>query len=126
MSEVYIDGVNVAECENYTTIEDCDGIHDLCELLDDYCSIKKNCYYKQLKRLEAENEKLKKEVENLNFYINEYKIVWEIEKKEKYKQAFEDIKKLAELEVIIFDGKALFPTNIQRIIDIINEVLEND
>lgn len=50
--EIIIDGVDVAGCENYTTMEDCDGIHDLCEQLDDYCSIKKNCYYKQLKQAE--------------------------------------------------------------------------
>ena len=54
--EIIIDGVNVAGCEHYTTMEDCDGIHDLCEQLDDYCSIKKNCYYKQLKRLEQERD----------------------------------------------------------------------
>ena len=29
--EIIIDGVNVAGCEHYTTMEDCDGIHDLCE-----------------------------------------------------------------------------------------------
>ena len=59
--EIIIDGCNVAGCENYTTIEDCDGIHDLCEQLDDYCSIKKDCYYKQLKRLEQENFALTQE-----------------------------------------------------------------
>lgn len=57
---ILIDNVNVAGCEHYTTMEDCDGIHDLCEQLDDYCSTKKECYYKQLKRLEQKyNEVLK-------------------------------------------------------------------
>lgn len=45
-----------------------------------------------LTELQFENEKLKKEVEGLNFYINEYKIAWEIDKLNKYKQALEVIK----------------------------------
>lgn len=70
--EIIIDGVDVAGCENYTTMEDCDGIHDLCEQLDDYCSIKKNCYYKQLKRLEQENEKQKEYIKDLQVRKDRY------------------------------------------------------
>lgn len=209
MSEIIIDGCNVAECEFYKVMEDCDGIHDICELYDEYCNTKKNCYFKQLQRakaeleqykkdikdgvgciqckeklencalkleleqykkstqatydyleiernrlvsetkilkadieelkesndsydidvrallsekdkLKAENEKLKKEINLYNCSANCYKY----KESEKYRKALEEIKKIAELEVIIFDNKPLFPTNIQRIIDKINEVLK--
>lgn len=45
--------------------------------------------------LKAENEKLKKEVSDLNFYIDNYKITWEIDKCNKYKQALEEVREIA-------------------------------
>lgn len=45
-------------------------------------------------------------------------------REERLKQALEEIKSLAELEVIVVNDKAIFPANIQRIIDTINEVLD--
>lgn len=56
MSEVIIDDCNVAECKYYTVIEDCDGIHDICGLYDEYCNTKKDCYFKQLQRAKAEKQ----------------------------------------------------------------------
>lgn len=151
--ETFINGVNVYECRFYIPEtkpnEDGDEFLDVCNfpnLYHSFCEENKDCWYKQLQRTKKENELLKrrnnilckekdflysemqdlrKENEDLNYYIKEYKIVWEIDKKEKYKQALNEIKELAELEVVIFDNKALFSTNIQRIIDKINEVLND-
>lgn len=64
-----------------------------------------------LRDVEAENEKLKKEVSDLNFYIDSYKITWEIDK---YKQAFEEIRDLNNKTV-----------KIPIITEKINEVLNN-
>ena len=89
--EIIIDGVDVSECEFYTTMEDCVGIHDLCEQLDDYCSIKKDCYYKQLKRLEQENAELKAYMD-----VNEdFKTAWK-ELKAENERLKEKIIKLSE------------------------------
>lgn len=66
MSEsVIIDGVNVAECEFYENkyCKLCDMKAALDELIvhRQYCdrTINHNCYFKQLQRAQAENEKLK-------------------------------------------------------------------
>lgn len=80
--EIYIDGVNVAKCEYYYRCDckiDDDTDINLCKWHDD-------CYYKQLKRLEQENEELK----SLNKKIcedcsKEIKVYW---------NAFEEIRKI--------------------------------
>lgn len=48
--EKIIDGINIAECADYQ--------YGNCN--DDFCVKNKDCYFKQLKRLEKENEKLRK------------------------------------------------------------------
>ena len=73
--EIIIDGVDVAGCEFY--FEDngviapdgtperanlCTSPERSCENSDS-CYCNKDCYYKQLKRLEQENKKLKKDVQ---------------------------------------------------------------
>lgn len=55
MEEIIIDGVDVTGCEH--RFDD-----NLCALLDQYFCEDTDCYYKQLKRLEQENERLKEEV----------------------------------------------------------------
>lgn len=57
--EIIIDGVNVAECEflRHCVIPDNEG----CKIDDSLCCDVGNCYYKQLQRAKAENEKLKKD-----------------------------------------------------------------
>ena len=123
--EIITDGVDVAGCEHYTTMEDCDGIHDLCEQLDDYCSIKKDCYYKQLKRLEQENKKLKEEIqfhnkENSNLLAekNATQIAYDEirEVRERYRSALEEIKAMINHP----DHRGL----LNKIEDRINEVLK--
>ncbi len=61
MSEEIIDGIDVSECEH---INCCDKKIKCVILQDDVCEIDPycegyNCYYKQLKRLQAENKELK-------------------------------------------------------------------
>ena len=148
MNEVYIDGCNVAECEHLLS----DGkrkpicksggscrVYKSCLCVDN-----SDCHFKQLQRAKAENEKLKirnieleayfkvnedfqKAWQELNSMHNNLQQVYQDEHCDnlKYKQALEEVKKLAELEVIIFDNNSLFPTNIQRIIDKINNALND-
>ena len=111
-NEILIDGVDVAGCEHYTTMEDCDGVHDLYEQLDDYCSTKKNCYYKQLKRLEQENKELK-EMYRLSCLKCEYKNTKA--DVDKYRFALEEIKKVVTNP---------YPGKPRDVLNIINEVLE--
>lgn len=60
--------------------------------------INETCYSAEdILYLQEENENLKKAVSDLKFYINSYKIIWEIDKKEKYKQALEDVREIAKL-----------------------------
>lgn len=65
--EIIIDGVNVAGCEQRSDIHKellADGVikefSNYCYISNDGC-YGVNCYYKQLKRLEQENEQLKKQ-----------------------------------------------------------------
>ncbi len=59
------------------------------------CVGKKQCIHdleQIISNLKAENEKLKAEVEDLNFYIDSYKQVWEVDK---YRKALEEIRGIA-------------------------------
>ena len=104
MSEIIIDGCNVAECEfydkcNYTTCMI--GIQDYIN-----CDKNPNCYYKQLKRLEAENEKLKKEVETWSYQTEKRAEIGEVwyDTAQKYKQALEDIREVLCYGRTFYDG----------------------
>lgn len=183
--EIIIDGVNVAGCEHLTEIKGCwlstcDYLPYKGNITNQLCKYNDNCYYKQFKRLQEENEKIKKQYNcyacgNCNGkedYINLEKHhkglrkqfdelakrnnilslrIEELEKeneelKEKVNiyensiianhdravgkrlmevlQALEEIKNLAELEVMLDkNSKAFYQANIQRILDKINEVL---
>lgn len=65
--EIYINGVNVAGCEFFDY--ECSAYRqEYWESEDntkDMCSSHHNCYYKQLKRLEQENKKLKERFNSL-------------------------------------------------------------
>ena len=70
-------------------------------------------------KLTEENEELKKRQITKNGFI------CDCEQNVKYRQALEEIKNLAELEVTLDkNSKAFYPANIQRILDVINEVLK--
>lgn len=62
--EIIIDGVNVAGCNAYKD-KHCKDKTSIIFCDTNLCSNFPNCYYKQLKRLEQENEKLKKANERL-------------------------------------------------------------
>lgn len=62
-NEVYIDDCNVAECKYTNGLYK--GVYGCINLnLNPACSKNPNCYYKQLQRAKAENEKLKEWLEN--------------------------------------------------------------
>ena len=64
--EIIIDGVNVEECSYYNK----DNEPYCCEIWDNECEAQL-CYYKQLKRLQAENERLKDNIELMTKYNDE-------------------------------------------------------
>lgn len=80
VKKVYIDGVDVSECEHYRAklkyklpFDDYTVEQDKChysgiEIIQD-CKGNKGCIYKQLKRLETENERLKEEKQELSIEI---------------------------------------------------------
>lgn len=105
MEEIIIDGVDVAGCEFYSdydkTCREANGKFDtdLCDF--DKCEYITNCYYKQLKRLEQENAKLKEEIEirdNLSEKFRKEALSWanianECQKdKTKLEQTLQEIK----------------------------------
>ena len=120
--EIIIDGVNVAGCEHHLSTGYCQlqmifqgmvlklpfGKHLECNLCD------KDCYYKQLKRLEqenaelkAENERLKEEIETRDNLIDHFRdealyratIASEYQKdKTKLEQTLQEIKKICKMD----------------------------
>lgn len=68
--EIIIGGVVVSECEELANYE---NVLFVCHKTGKKCNINKNCYYKQLKRLEQENAELKAYKD-----VNEdFKTAWE-------------------------------------------------
>ena len=92
---IIIDGVDVAGCKNfisvYTEDEDVE-INNCCTLTYTPCQFeKKDCYFKQLQRLKAENEELKiKLMQQLEAELQCLEA-----KNAKYKQALEEIREIA-------------------------------
>ena len=110
MKEIIIDGVNVAGCnffiEDYQRANNIEGRYEhcknVCELNGDnyfYCEMNKNCYYKQLKRLEQENAELKYEIDRQKdtiFYLNNLDVLHKTLLQ--YKTALEEIRGIAKRE----------------------------
>lgn len=123
--EIIIDGINVAGCKDYREVEYkempiCMNYYNHLPKPPkgtewQYCAGNKNCYYKQLKRLEQENKKLK-------YLISEEQCFEEGCKKctkayytdDTYRSALEEIRGLASPHC----------TQCSQIINIINEVLQ--
>lgn len=66
--EIFVDGVNVAGCCYLFKFKGFDDFNEeytewSCNISGSSCENSDNCYYKQLKRLEQENKKLKKDVQ---------------------------------------------------------------
>ena len=124
--EIMIDGVNVAECrcfiENTAPNVDGDEFLEVCENVyteSSYCENNKDCYYKQLNRLQAENEELKEQLE----FSRTHKAVLDAERI-KYKQALEEIRKIAKIAFIVCDDECGNANKFAEIQDKINEVLK--
>ena len=139
--EKIIDGVEVEGCDYYYNGE-CRSLLDCTdynvelfnrqlEINSNECKDNPNCYYKQFKRLEKENEKLKslldfevqkrevleQKIEDLNFYIDSYRVALEVNS---YIHALEEIREKCKLYI---DDKAdLTPI---QVVEIINEVLND-
>ena len=104
MDKVIIDGINVSECEHYRAeIEtkmpygEYGILKDKChylgiEIIQD-CKGNKGCIYKQLKRLEQENEQLKAENEKLNKMTG----IFSARLCEKYRTTLQEIRDMATL-----------------------------
>ena len=106
MTEPILDGIliNISACEHFKGIGDCKITNGLC--IDN-----NNCYFKQLKRLEKENEELKK----LKCKFKEY-CTCDIEK---YRSALEEIRE----EIGDLHSNTNRLINLQKILDRCNEVL---
>ena len=120
--EIIIDGVNVSECyaDNKTMK---DGLY--CFWEGGRCEDNEYCYYKQLKRLEQENKKLKEENVKLlfgkgaliNLCDNLTKIIDEKKEKEsKLWQALEEIKAILDKECGVVSNA--------KVVGMINDVLQ--
>ena len=105
MSEI-INGVDVSECKNF--IKDFDNVFCNSEkTLSCKCSKNKDCYYKQLKRLEQKNEKLKQvandsiiEQEKLMAKVNELQA-----ENERLKEENEELKTLKDMYFTYYKAK---------------------
>mgnify|MGYP003289345559 CR=1 FL=1 len=113
MSEIIIDGVNVAGCEFLENDEfDC-----LCLQISDRYEVQtgcknKDCYYKQLKRLKAVLKEALKQLE----FSRTHKTVLDAERI-KYKQALEEIREILNKECGVISNA--------KVVGIINEALND-
>lgn len=107
MEEIIIDGVDVAGCINYYK-KDGSCMSGDCECT---LCIHNDCTYKQLKRLEQENAKLKEEIEirdNLSEKFRKEALSWANiangyqKDKTKLKQTLQEIKAIAEKTIDIY------------------------
>lgn len=147
MSEEIINGIDVSECEHHYTnpvngiiYHGCaiyEQINELGYSQDTLCEQNPNCYFKQFKRLQEENEELKarfnelyNNAEQLVDKYNKYdgnkenELVEIINKttdeRNKYKQALEEIKEIVSGNYEILDSQGL-----QDLRRIISEVLND-
>ena len=129
--DIIIDGVNVTECEQRFGDNEC-------ALLDQYfCADNPDCYYKQLKRLQMENEALIAENEDMkksfvshsefmNIIENNPNINWEATAKEniylinKYGKALKEIRGILPKGRMFYEG---YFDDVDKAINKINEVL---
>ena len=129
------DGVDVAGC---VRLQD-DKIS--CDLGGE-CKGWENCYYKQLKRKERECEELKETIDdfitdNSSLYCYDGKQPSDLDELQecmqssmnefvKYKQALDEIEKLAKENVELLEGHHLEQANYLTILEIINQAKDGD
>lgn len=114
--------IPITECKYFEGIGDCKESKGLCVDND-------NCYFKQLKRLEQENKELKNRFKTLDDEEFVYEVT-EIEynnfkKMNKYKQALEEIKEIANHEIKELTDSAIYGGRYFEIYNKINEVLND-
>jgi len=99
--EIIIDGIDVSECHRLNTWHYERGRYDCPFCLthfeqwggfEMFCNQRPDCYYKQLKRLEKENEELKDKVERLDKITG----IFSARLAKKYKQDLEEIREIME------------------------------
>lgn len=118
MSEVIIDGCNVAECNKYDGNSYIECLSD--QTISRKCKSSPDCHFKQLQRLKKENEELKAK-------INECNDEFGCEQLAKYKQALKEIREIAKhLYYQSIKDPVKREKVIYQIINIINEVLNVD
>jgi predicted RNase H-like nuclease (RuvC/YqgF family) len=138
--EIIIDGVNVAECHCKAPYKnDYGDVQCKCYRFEDIenntflfgiCKQHPNCYYKQLKRLEQKNKKLKEEIqfhdkENSNLLAKRnaaqigYDEIREV--RERYRSALEEIR---EIVTSAFAKQRPYKEDFAEIETKINEVLQ--
>ena len=144
MEEIIIDGIDISECEYIN----CCSKKAKCIILQDdilsdsqYCESESNCYYKQLKRLEQENTKLKEELQRYKDMeakgLEEFKDVggcWGCGIQSASDQYFNEAKKyrkaLEEIREVVKRTDFCHSPSVANLISVIrheiNEVLGND
>lgn len=118
-----INGIDVSECKYFNKVL---NEEPYCNIEEEHlytCSSDENCYFKQLKRLQEENEKLKNRLKTLDEEEFVYEVT-EIEynnfkKMNKYKQALEEIRSYCDEQNLKADYTACFITN--RIDEVLSE-----
>lgn len=124
MGKVIIDGVDVNECKylydddnlckiGQTPLYNCDSY------CGRFCSATRDCYYKQLQRLKAENEQLKEENKKLNKMTG----IFSTRLCEKYSQALQEIRAIAIHEIKELTDSAINGGRYLEILAKINEVI---
>jgi hypothetical protein len=104
--EPIINGIDVSECEHHYTnpvngiiYHGCaiyEQINELGYSQDTLCEQNPDCYFKQLKRLQEENEELKNRLKTLDDEVLTIEITLdEFERYKKYRQTFEEIRAIA-------------------------------
>lgn len=112
VKKVYIDGVDVSECEynkGYCRIS------ALCDYTGHICEVNNNCYYKQLMRARAEIEELKDNKAIIKVLDNEIKI------SNKLKQCLKEIKEILWQQI---NERGCAEIREDKILDKISEVME--
>jgi predicted RNase H-like nuclease (RuvC/YqgF family) len=127
MSETIINGIDVSECEHHytnpvngTIYHGCaiyEQVNELGYSQDTLCEQNPDCYFKQLKRLQEENEELKKRCEELDKMTG----IFSARLAKKYKQALEEIRDIAKYSIM---HNSNLNSNYQIILQKINEVLK--
>lgn len=103
--KIIIDGIDSSKCTHISNFE---NVLFVCEETGRECEVSKNCYYKQLKRKEQENEELKKSmdviVEHSRYYKKEYERLTKQTKQ--LKQVLDKIEKFIKLQCATYKDLA--------------------